>query len=150
VNLGEWHYGRKSKGRSLLTLMDYTPEEIRYLLDLAHELKKRKGRAKGNLLSGKISSCCLKRLRPARAAPRGRRHGRGGRRDLSRPKSSQMGKKESIADSARVLGRFYDGIEFRGYDQKTVERARAILGVPFSTAERRRPPDPGLGRHNDP
>jgi len=120
------------KGRSLLTLMDYTPEEIRYLLDLAHELKKKKRAGlKGNLLSGKnIVLLFEKTSTRTRCAFEVAAMDEGAGVTFLDPKSSQMGKKESIADSARVLGRFYDGIEFRGYDQKTVELLARYSGVP--------------------
>jgi ornithine carbamoyltransferase len=120
------------KGRSLLTLMDYTPEEIRYLLDLAHELKKKKKAGiKGDLLAGKnIVLLFEKTSTRTRCAFEVAAMDEGAGVTFLDPKSSQVGKKESIIDSARVLGRFYDGIEFRGYDQKTVELLAEYSGVP--------------------
>ncbi len=120
------------KGRSLLTLMDFTPEEIRYLLDLAHELKrKKKAGIKGDLLSGKnIVLLFEKTSTRTRCAFEVAAMDEGAGVTFLDPKASQFGKKESIADSARVLGRFYDGIEFRGYDQRTVELLAEYSGVP--------------------
>ena len=120
------------KGRSLLTLMDFTPEEIRYLLDLSHKLKvKKKAGAKDLLLEGKnIVLLFEKTSTRTRCAFEVAAVDEGANVTFLDPKSSQVGKKESIADSARVLGRFYDGIEFRGYEQKTVESLAEFSGVP--------------------
>ena len=120
------------KGRSLLSLMDFTPEEIRYLLDLAHELKKKKKAGiKGDLLAGKnIVLLFEKTSTRTRCAFEVAAMDEGAGVTMLDHKSSQMGKKESLADSAKVLGRFYDGIEFRGYDQKTVEMLAEYSGVP--------------------
>jgi ornithine carbamoyltransferase len=112
--------------------MDFTPEEIRYLLDLAHELKKKKKAGiKGDLLSGKnIVLLFEKTSTRTRCAFEVAAMDEGAGVTFLDPKSSQFGKKESIADSAKVLGRFYDGIEFRGYDQRTVELLAEYSGVP--------------------
>lgn len=120
------------KGRNFLTLMDFTPEEIRYLLDLAHELKaKKKAGIMGTSLAGKnIVLLFEKTSTRTRCSFEVAAADEGGYATFLDPKSSQMGKKESIADTAKVLGRFYDGIEFRGYSQATVETLAANAGVP--------------------
>lgn len=120
------------KGRSFLTLMDFTPEEIRYLLDLSHALKARKKAGiKGHSLEGKnIVLLFEKTSTRTRCAFEVAAMDEGAGVTYLDPKSSQMGKKESIADTARVLGRFYDGIEYRGYDQSLVEELARYSGVP--------------------
>ena len=120
------------KGRSFLTLMDFTPEEIRYLLDLAKELKaKKKAGIRGDLLAGKnIVLLFEKTSTRTRCSFEVAAADEGGYATFLDPKSSQMGKKESIADTARVLGGFYDGIEYRGYSQAVVEELAANAGVP--------------------
>lgn len=120
------------KGRSFLTLMDYTPEEIRYLLDLARELKaeKKAGRS-GNRLKGKnIVLLFEKTSTRTRCSFEVACHDEGGHVTYLESSGSQVGKKESIEDSAKVLGRFYDGIEYRGFDQKTVEDLARYSGIP--------------------
>lgn len=120
------------KGRSFLTLMDYTPEEIRYLLDLARELKaeKKAGRS-GNRLKGKnIVLLFEKTSTRTRCSFEVACHDEGGHVTYLESSGSQIGKKESIEDSAKVLGRFYDGIEYRGFDQKTVEDLARYSGIP--------------------
>ena len=111
------------KGRNFLTLLDYTPEEIRYLLDLSHELKeKKKNGVPHRYLEGKNIVLLFEK-----ASTRTRCAFEVAGLDLGMgvtyldPGSSQMGKKESIADTAKVLGRMYDGIEYRGYAQEIVE-----------------------------
>jgi ornithine carbamoyltransferase len=120
------------KGRSFLTLMDFTPEEIRYLLDLAAELKaKKKAGIKGDLLEGKnIVLLFEKTSTRTRCSFEVAAMDEGGGVTFLDPKSSQMGKKESIEDTAKVLGRFYDGIEYRGFKQSTVEALAKYAGVP--------------------
>ena len=120
------------KGRSFLTLMDFTPEEIRYLLDLAHDLKaKKKAGIKGTALTGRnIVLLFEKTSTRTRCSFEVAALDEGGGATYLDPKSSQMGKKESIADTAKVLGRFYDGIEYRGYSQEVVEELAANAGVP--------------------
>lgn len=120
------------KGRSFLTLMDFTPEEIRYLLDLAHNLKaKKKAGIKGTALTGRnIVLLFEKTSTRTRCSFEVAALDEGGGATYLDPKSSQMGKKESIADTAKVLGRFYDGIEYRGYSQEVVEELAANAGVP--------------------
>lgn len=122
------------KGRSFLTLMDFTPEEIRYMLDLGHELKaKKKAGIKGDLLEGK--NVCLifeKTSTRTRSSFEVAMLDEGGHAVYL--DNSQVGKKESIEDSAKVLGRIYDGIVFRGYSQKTVEDLAKYSGVPVWNA----------------
>lgn len=120
------------KGRSFLTLMDFEPEEIRYLLDLAKDLKaKSKMGICNQLLKGK-NICLLfeKTSTRTRCAFEVACHQEGGNVTFLDSKSSQMGKKESLEDTAKVLGRFYDGIEYRGYDQNIVENLAKYSGVP--------------------
>ena len=120
------------KGRSFLTLMDFTPEEIRYMLDLAHDLKSKKRAGIHNeVLKGK-NVCLLfeKTSTRTRCAFEVGALDEGAHVTFLDSKSSQMGKKESLADTAKVLGRFYDGIEYRGYDQKVVEELAKYAGVP--------------------
>ena len=120
------------KGRSFLTLMDFTPEEIRYLLDLSHDLKaKKRAGIKGELLKGKnVVLLFEKTSTRTRCAFEVGAMDEGAGVTFLDSKSSQMGKKESLEDTAKVLGRFYDGIEYRGYDQKVVEDLAKHAGVP--------------------
>ena len=124
--------GVNLKGRSFLTLMDFTPEEIRYLLDLAKDLKaKKKAGIKGTLLAGKnIVLLFEKTSTRTRCSFEVAAMDEGGGVTYLDSKSSQMGKKESIADTAKVLGRFFDGIEYRGFSQETVEALAKYSGVP--------------------
>ena len=120
------------KGRSFLTLMDFSPEEIRYLLDLAKDLKsKKRAGIKSEMLKGK-NICLLfeKTSTRTRCAFEVACHEEGAHVTFLDSKSSQMGKKESLEDTSKVLGRFYDGIEYRGYDQKVVEKLAEYSGVP--------------------
>lgn len=120
------------KGRSFLSLMDFTSEEIRYLLDLSHELKvKKKAGIKGHSLEGKnIVLLFEKTSTRTRCAFEVAAMDEGAGVTYLDSKSSQMGKKESLADTARVLGRFFDGIEYRGYEQSVVEDLARYSGVP--------------------
>ena len=120
------------KGRSLLTLMDFTKEEIEYLLALSAELKqKKKDGIKGHSLEGKnIVLLFEKTSTRTRCAFEVAAMDEGAGVTFLDSKSSQMGKKESLADTARVLGRMFDGIEYRGYDQKVVEELVKFSGVP--------------------
>ena len=112
--------------------MDFTPEEIRYLLDLAKDLKaKKKAGIKGTLLAGKnIVLLFEKTSTRTRCSFEVAAMDEGGGVTYLDSKSSQMGKKESIADTAKVLGRFFDGIEYRGFSQETVEALAKYSGVP--------------------
>ena len=120
------------KGRSFLTLLDYTPEEIRYLLDLAKDLKeKKKKNIEHRYLAGKnIVLLFEKTSTRTRCAFEVAGLDLGMGVTYLDPGSSQMGKKESIEDTAKVLGRMYDGIEYRGYDQAIVETLANNAGVP--------------------
>ncbi len=118
------------KGKSFLTLLDYTPQEIAYLLDYAQALKeKKKAGIQGKLLSGKnIVLIFEKTSTRTRCAFEVAAYDEGA--NITYLNNSQMGKKESVEDTAKVLGRFYDGIEFRGYQQTTVEALAKYSGVP--------------------
>ena len=120
------------KGRHFLTLMDFTPTEIRYLLDLAHDLKaKKRAGIHNDLLKGKnIVLLFEKNSTRTRCAFEVAAMDEGGGVTFLDSGSSQMGKKETIADTAKVLGRFYDGIEYRGFKQSVVEELAANAGVP--------------------
>ena len=120
------------KGRSFLILMDFTPEEIRYMLDLAHDLKaKKRAGLLGDTMKGKnVVLLFEKTSTRTRCAFETGALEEGAHVTFLDSKSSQMGKKESLEDTAKVLGRFYDGIEYRGYDQKVVEDLAKYAGVP--------------------
>ena len=120
------------KGRSFLSIMDFTPEEVRYLLDLAHDLKrKKKAGIRDELLKGKnIVLLFEKTSTRTRCSFEIAAHDEGAGVTYLDSKSSQVGKKESIIDSAKVLGRLFDGIEYRGYEQKIVEDLAKYSGVP--------------------
>lgn len=124
--------GVNLRGRSFLKLLDFTPAEIRYLLDLSRDFKnlKRAG-VLHKRLEGKNIAILFEK-----DSTRTRCSFEVGAMDLGMgvtylgPTGSQMGKKESIADTARVLGRMYDGIEYRGYAQEIVEELARYAGVP--------------------
>ena len=120
------------KGRSFLTLLDYTPDEIEALLALAAELKaKKKAGIPHRLCEGKhIALVFEKTSTRTRCAFEVAAADLGMHSTYLDPKCSQMGKKESIADTARVLGRMYDAIEYRGYGQEIVEALAQYAGVP--------------------
>lgn len=120
------------KGRSLLTLKDFTPEEIRYLLDLAHDLKgKKRAGIRGSMLQGKhIVLLFEKTSTRTRCAFEVACADEGGHVTFLDSNSSQMNIKESMEDSAKVLGRFFDGIEYRGYNQEIVENLAQHSGIP--------------------
>ena len=124
-------------GRNFLTLIDYTPEEIRYLLDLSKDLKdKKKNNIPHEYLKGKNIVLLFEKT-----STRTRCAFEVAGRDLGMgvtyldPGSSQMGKKESISDTAKVLGRMYDGIEYRGFEQSIVETLAENAGVPGAQPE---------------
>lgn len=119
-------------GRHFLTLLDYTEDEIRYLLELSKVFKEKKHNNEPHeYLKGKNIVLLFEKT-----STRTRCAFEVAGRDLGMgvtyldPGSSQMGKKESIADTAKVLGRMYDGIEYRGFDQKIVEQLAENAGVP--------------------
>ena len=118
------------KGRSFLTLKDFSHEEIRYLLDLSGDLKaKKRSGVKGMALYRKnIVLIFDKASTRTRCAFETACWDEGGNATFLT--NSQMGKKESVEDTAKVLGRMYDGIQYRGYSQKLVEDLAAYSGVP--------------------
>lgn len=121
------------KGRSFLKLLDYTPEEILYLVDLAAELKekKKKGILTKEMHQGKnVVLIFEKTSTRTRCSFEVAAHDLGMEVTYLDPAGSQIGKKESIADTARVLGRMFDGIEYRGYEQEIVEDLARYSGVP--------------------
>ncbi len=120
------------KGRHFLTLKDYTPQEIAYLLDLAAELKdKKKKGIPVDMHRGKnVALIFEKTSTRTRCAFETAAHDLGMGTTYLDPSGSQIGKKESIADTARVLGRMYEGIEYRGYGQEIVEELARNAGVP--------------------
>ena len=120
------------RGRHFLKLLDYTPEEIRYLLDLARNFKdlKRAGTPHRYLEGKNIVLLFEKTSTRTRCSFEVAGMDLGMGVTYLDPGSSQMGKKESIADTARVLGRMYDGIEYRGFRQSLVEELAQNAGVP--------------------
>lgn len=120
------------KGRHFLTLKDFTGEEIRYLLDLAADLKakKRAGELHEYFRGKNIALIFEKTSTRTRCSFEVAAHDLGMGSTYLSPDVSQIGKKESIADTARVLGTMYDGIEYRGYGQEIVEELAKYAGVP--------------------
>ena len=120
------------KGRNFLTLKDFTPEEIIYLLDLAADLKaKKKQGIPHDTLKGKnVALIFEKTSTRTRCSFEVAAYDLGMHATYLDPKASQIGKKESIADTARVLGRMFDGIEYRGFEQSIVEELAKKAGVP--------------------
>lgn len=120
------------KGRSFLTLKDFTPQEITYFLDLAADLKekKRNGITHRNLEGKNVALIFEKTSTRTRCSFEVAAHDLGMGVTYLDPKGSQIGKKESIADTARVLGRMFDGIEYRGFGQEIVEELAEYAGVP--------------------
>lgn len=120
------------RGRSFLKLLDFTPEEIRYLLDLSKELKtlKRTGILHDKLRGKNIVLLFEKTSTRTRCSFEVAGSDLGLGVTYLDSAGSQMGKKESIADTARVLGRMYDGIEYRGFSQEIVEELAKYAGVP--------------------
>lgn len=120
------------KGRSFFTLKDFTKEEIEYLVNLAAELKRKKkeGILTDTLRGKNIALIFEKTSTRTRCSFETAAHDLGMGTTYLDPKSSQIGKKESIKDTARVLGRIYDGIEYRGYGQELVEELAKYAGVP--------------------
>ena len=120
------------KGRNFLKLLDYTPEEIEYLLDLAAELKykKKNGILHDDFKGKNIALIFEKTSTRTRCSFEVAAHDLGLGSTYLAPSGSQIGKKESIADTARVLGSMFDGIEYRGYGQEIVEELAKYAGVP--------------------
>lgn len=121
------------KGRSLLTLKDFTPDEIRYLLNLAADLKaKKRAGIPGDLLAGKnIVLLFEKTSTRTRCAFEVAALDEGAHVTFL---SNSRWQKESLEDTAKVLGRFYDGIEFRGFKQETVVCSQSMRAFPYGTA----------------
>ena len=120
------------KGRNFLTLKDFTPEEITYLIDLAADLKekKKKGIPVDHYRGKNVALIFEKTSTRTRCAFEVAAHDMGMGTTYLDPSGSQIGKKESIEDTARVLGRMFDGIEYRGYGQEIVEDLAKYAGVP--------------------
>ncbi|WP_105631227.1 ornithine carbamoyltransferase [Cronobacter dublinensis] len=120
------------KNRNFLKLLDYTPAEIQYLIDLAMTLKadKKAGREKKTLTGKNIALIFEKTSTRTRCAFEVGAFDQGAQVTYIGPSGSQIGHKESMKDTARVLGRMYDGIEYRGYGQEIVEELGAFAGVP--------------------
>ncbi len=120
------------KGKSFLTLQDLSAQEIRYLLDLSRDLKEKKRMGlHGQALKGKnIVLLFEKTSTRTRCSFEVAAREEGGNVTYLDPGSSQMGKKESLEDTAKVLGRFFDGIEYRGFDQQVVIDLAKYSGVP--------------------
>lgn len=120
------------KGRNFLTLKDYTPEEITYLLDLAADLKEKKknGIPVDKYRGMNVALIFEKTSTRTRCSFEVAAHDMGMGTTYLDPSGSQIGKKESIEDTARVLGRMYDGIEYRGFGQEIVEELAKYAGVP--------------------
>jgi ornithine carbamoyltransferase len=120
------------KNRSFLKLLDFTPEEIQYLLDLSASLKKEKraGTEQQKLKGKNIVLLFEKDSTRTRCAFEVGAYDQGAHVTYLGPWGSQMSKKDSVKDTARVLGRMYDGIEYRGFSQKIVETLAQYSGVP--------------------
>ncbi len=120
------------RNRSFLKLLDFTPKEIQYLLDLARDLKRAKysGTEQPRLRGKNIALIFEKTSTRTRCAFEVAAYDQGAHVTYLGPTGSQIGVKESMKDTARVLGRMYDGIEYRGFAQKTVEELAQYAGVP--------------------
>ncbi len=120
------------RNRNFLTLMDFTPKEINYFLDLAGDLKRAKyaGTEQQKLKGKNIALIFEKNSTRTRCAFEVGALDQGAHVTYLGPTGTQIGKKESVADTARVLGRMYDGIEYRGYGQEVVEELAKFAGVP--------------------
>jgi ornithine carbamoyltransferase len=120
------------RNRSFLKLLDFSPEEIRFLLDLSAELKRAKyaGTEQPRLVGKNIVLIFEKASTRTRCAFETAAYDQGARVTYLDPASSQLGKKESLKDTARVLGRMYDGIEYRGFGQEIVETLAEYSNVP--------------------
>lgn len=124
--------GVNLKGRNFLTLKDFTKEEIAYLLELSAELKakKKQGIPVNHYVQKNIALIFEKTSTRTRCSFEVAAHDMGMGVTYLDPQGSQIGKKESIPDTARVLGRMYDGIEYRGFEQEIVEELARYAGVP--------------------
>src|SRR4051794_21109627 len=119
-------------GKNFLRLADFAPEEITYLVDLAAELKaaKREGREEQKLVGKEIVLIFEKDSTRTRCAFEVAAFDQGANVTFLGPSGSHMGHKETVKDTARVLGRMYDAIEFRGFDQDAAEQLAQWSGVP--------------------
>ena len=134
---GFYNYFRRDlnmnlKGRDFLKLLDYTPEEIEYLVDLAAKLKEKKKNGElVDVLKGKnVALIFEKTSTRTRCSFEVAAHDLGMGTTYLDPSGSQMGKKESMADTARVLGSMFEGIEYRGFEQEKVEELASYADVP--------------------
>ena len=120
------------RGRSFLTLKDFTAEEIEYLVDLAKDLKdkKKKGIFEKNLLNKNVALIFEKPSTRTRCSFTVGAVDEGAHPEYLGKDDIQLGYKETVEDTARVLGRMFDGIEFRGFSQETVEKLAEYSGVP--------------------
>ena len=120
------------RNRNFLKLLDFTPKEIQYMLDLARDLKRAKyaGTEQPKLKGKNIALIFEKTSTRTRCAFECAAYDQGAHVTYLGPSGSQIGVKESMADTARVLGRMYDGIEYRGFKQETVEELAKYAGVP--------------------
>ena len=120
------------RGKSFLKLLDFTTEELQYLLDLAKKLKidKKNGTEKKTMIGKNIALIFEKTSTRTRCAFEVGAYDQGANVTYIGPSASQIGDKESMEDTAKVLGRFYDGIEYRGYGQELVETLAEYSGVP--------------------
>lgn len=120
------------RNRNFLKLLDFTPEEIKYMLTLAADLKKAKytGTEQPRLKGKNIALIFEKDSTRTRCSFEVAAHDQGAHVTYLGPSGSQIGKKESMKDTARVLGRMFDGIEYRGFTQATVEELAKYAGVP--------------------
>ena len=124
--------GFNLRNRNFLKLLDFTPKEIQYMLDLARDLKRAKyaGTEQPRLKGKNIALIFEKTSTRTRCAFEVAAHDQGPHVTYLGPSGSQIGVKESMADTARVLGRMFDGIEYRGFEQKIVEELAQHAGVP--------------------
>ena len=120
------------KGRSFLTLKDYSAEEIEYLVELAIDLKKKKkaGIFEKHLLNKNVALIFEKPSTRTRCSFTIGAVDEGAHPEYLSKNDIQLGYKETVEDTARVLGRMFDGIEFRGFSQETVEKLAKFSGVP--------------------
>ena len=124
--------GFNLRNRNFLKLLDFTPKEIQYMLDLARDLKRAKyaGTEQPRLKGKNIALIFEKTSTRTRCAFEVAAYDQGAHVTYLGPSGSQIGVKESMADTARVLGRMFDGIEYRGFKQDTVEELAKYAGVP--------------------
>src|SRR5580704_19737854 len=120
------------RGRSLLKETDLNADEFLYLVDLARQVRAEKSRGEtGQRLAGRNIALIFEETSTrTRSAFEVAAHDEGGHVTYLGPGETQLGRKESVKDTARVLGRMFDGIEYRGFDQEAVETVAAYSGVP--------------------